>query len=216
MFCKIRKGKKAYSIYACSRQRIAGKVVSKDIKVCDFAWHSLYEDDEEINGLIEDVPASLMRIVNGIYLKNKDIELDFDDVVEKLIKVKKEYYPTYKEEMIKIREMWEIDERKRQEKELQEYEDFKSKYRTLYNKEIAAKYQEGYKSGYEKGLNDGLKFEDKFFNNRCSGNKVAMNEEEKKLLKEAFKMLSMKHHPDRGGSTEKMTMVNNLKEKILK
>lgn len=41
------------------------------------------------------------------------------------------------------------------------------------------------------------------------------NEEEKKLLKEAFKLLAMKHHPDRGGDTEKMAAINNLKEKIL-
>ena len=48
MFCKIRKGKWSYTIYACSRERVNGKVVSKDIKLCSLAWHSLYEIDEEI------------------------------------------------------------------------------------------------------------------------------------------------------------------------
>ena len=42
------------------------------------------------------------------------------------------------------------------------------------------------------------------------------NDNEKKLLKEAFKLLSFKYHPDRGGSTEKMASINNLKDKILK
>ena len=41
------------------------------------------------------------------------------------------------------------------------------------------------------------------------------NDNERKLLKEAFKMLAMKYHPDRGGDTEKMAAINNLKEKIL-
>ena len=42
-----------------------------------------------------------------------------------------------------------------------------------------------------------------------------ISEKERKLLKEAFKMLAMKYHPDRGGDTEKMAAINNLKEKIL-
>ncbi|GAA0236993.1 hypothetical protein [Metaclostridioides mangenotii] len=42
------------------------------------------------------------------------------------------------------------------------------------------------------------------------------NENEKKLLKEAFKLLSHKHHPDKGGSTETMSIINNLKDKLLK
>lgn len=42
------------------------------------------------------------------------------------------------------------------------------------------------------------------------------NDNEKKLLKEAFKLLSHKHHPDKGGSTETMSIINNLKDKLLK
>lgn len=44
-------------------------------------------------------------------------------------------------------------------------------------------------------------------------------EQEKKLLKEAFKLLAMKYHPDRNqgkDTTETMAAINNLKEKILK
>lgn len=207
MFCKIRKSKYSYSIYACDRKRVNGKVVSNDIKIDTYAWHSLYEDDEEINGLIYYIPAILMRSITGKCIRNKDVSLDFNDVVEKLIKVKKEYYPTYKAMMLKI----ENDIKKEEENKLLEYESFKKKYRSLHYKEIMEKYQ----AGYDRGLLDGIKIEDKFLN-RSSANKTEMTDSEKKLLKEAFKLLSFKNHPDRGGSTEKMASINNLKEKILK
>ena len=210
MFCKVRKGKYTYSIYACDRKRVNGKVVSKDIKVCSFAWHSLYEDDEEINGLIEDIPVSLMRIMNKVYFKNKDIELDFDDVVEKLIKEKKEYYPTYREQMINVMHKYEVDKQIREEKELNEYENFKNKYRSLHYKELMEKYHEG----YDRGLLENLMNTN--FNSDSSVKNNDLNNEEMKLLKEAFKMLSMKHHPDKGGDNETMAVINNLKEKLMK
>lgn len=207
MFCKIRKGKWGYSIYACDRKRVNGKVVSNDIKVDSYAWHSLYEYKEEINGLIDDIPVALMSSITAKCIGNKDLNLDFNDVVEKLIKVKKEYYPTYKAMMSKIKN----DIKKEEENKLLEYENFKNKYSSLHYKELMEKYQEG----YDRGLLDGIKVEDKFFN-RSSDKKLEMDDSEKKLLKEAFKLLSFKHHPDRGGSTEKMASINNLKDKILK
>lgn len=208
MFCKIRKGKNTYSIYACDRKRINGKVVSKDIKVCSFAWHSLYEDDEEVSGLIEDIPVGLMRIITKVYLKNKNIELDFDEVVEKLIKVKKEYYPTYRIQMIDIRHRYEVDRQIREDKELSEYENFKNKYRSLHYKELMEKYKEGYDRGLLEGVLNNL--------NQSSVRNNDLSKEEMKLLKEGFKLLAMKYHPDKGGDSEKMSMINNLKERIMK
>ena len=211
MFCKIRKGKWTYTIYACSRERVDGRVVSKDIKLCRYALHSLYEDDEEVNGLIEDLPVDLMRIIDRKILRKKDLSLDFyDDVVEKLIKLKIEYYPTYKESMIKVSRKLEEEEAIRKEKELMEYEHFKNKFRLLHNKELMEKYQEG----YNRGLLENLMNTD--FNNSSSGKNNSYNSKEMKLLKEAFKLLSMKHHPDKGGDNETMAAINNLKEKILK
>lgn len=208
MFCKIRKGKNTYSIYACDRKRINGKVVSKDIKVCSFAWHSLYEDDEEVSGLIEDIPVGLMRIITKVYLKNKNIELDFDEVVEKLIKVKKEYYPTYRIQMIDIRHRYEVDRQIREDKELSEYENFKNKYRSLHYKELMEKYKEGYDRGLLEGVLNNF--------NQSSVRNNDLSKEEMKLLKEGFKLLAMKYHPDKGGDSEKMSMINNLKERIMK
>lgn len=208
MFCKIRKGKNTYSIYACDRKRINGKVVSKDIKVCSFAWHSLYEDDEEVSGLIEDIPVGLMRIITKVYLKNKNIELDFDEVVEKLIKVKKEYYPTYRIQMIDIRYRYEVDRQIKEDKELSEYENFKNKYRSLHYKELMEKYKEGYDRGLLEGVLNNF--------NQSSVRNNDLSKEEMKLLKEGFKLLAMKYHPDKGGDSEKMSMINNLKERIMK
>lgn len=207
MFCKIRKGKWGYSIYACDRKRVNGKVVSNDIKVDSYAWHSLYEDNEEINGLIDDIPVILMRSITGKCIRDEDLNLDFDDVVEKLIKVKKEYYPTYKDMMLKIRD----DIKKEEENKLLEYESFKNKYSSLHYKELMEKYQEG----YDKGLLDGIKVEDKFFN-RSSDKKLEMNDSEKKLLKKLYKRMAMQYHPDRNTnnkeSAEMMVLINKLKE----
>lgn len=207
MFCKIRKGKWGYSIYACDRKRVSGKVVSNDIKIDSYAWHSLYEYKEEVNGLIDDIPVGLIRSITARCVRNKDIHLDFDDVVEKLIKVKKEYYPTYKVMMSKI----ENDIKKEKEGKLLEYENFKNKYRSLHDKELMEKYQEG----YERGLFEGMATRSNNSFNGCSGNNFEIDDSEKKLLKEAFKLLALKHHPDRGGSTEKMAAINNLKDKML-
>lgn len=207
MFCKIRKGKWSYSIYACDRKRVNGKVVSKDIKIDYYAYHSLYEYEEEVNGLIDDVPVILMKSIN-MQLKRKDIDLNFDNVVEKLIKLKKEYYPTYKIQMIDVRHRCEVDKIIREEKELSEYENFKNKYRSFHYKELMEKYKEGYDRGLLEGVLNNL--------NQSSVKNNDLSKEEMKLLKEAFKLLAMKHHPDRGGDTETMAEINNLKEKIMK
>lgn len=207
MFCKIRKGKWGYSIYACDRKRVNGKVVSNDIKVDSYAWHSLYEDNEEINGLIDDIPLILMSSITAKCIGNKDLNLDFNDVVEKLIKVKKEYYPTYKAMMSKIKN----DIKKEEENKLLEYENFKNKYSSLHYKELMEKYQEG----YDRGLLDGIKVEDKFFN-RSSDKKLEMNDSEKKLLKKLYKRMAMQYHPDRNTNNkecnEMMVLINKLKE----
>ncbi len=207
MFCKIRKGKWGYSIYACDRKRVNGKVVSNDIKIDSYAWHSLYEDNEEISGLIDDIPVILMRSITGKCIRDEDLNLDFEDVVEKLIKVKKEYYPTYKAMMSKIKN----DIKKEEENKLLEYENFKNKYSSLHYKELMEKYQEG----YDRGLLDGIKVEDKFFN-RSSDKKLEMNDSEKKLLKKLYKRMAMQYHPDRNTNNkecnEMMVLINKLKE----
>lgn len=208
MFCKIRKGKNYYTIYACSRERVNGKVVSNDKKICSLPWHSLYEIDEEINGLIEEIPMDLYKYLNRMYFRNKDTGLNlFLDVEPKLIQVKKEYYPTYKKEALEAERKWKKEEKERKEKELKEYEYFKKKYYSLYNADLSNKFQEGYNYGIMTNLSS------------SSGGNTSYNSKEMKLLKEAFKLLAIKYHPDKNpdkDTTETMAAINNLKEKILK
>lgn len=205
MFCKIRKGKNYFTIYACSRERVNGKVVSNDRKICSLPWHSLYEIDEEINELIEEIPMDLYQYLNRMYFRNKDTGLNlFLDVEPKLIQVKKEYYPTYRKEALEAERKWKKEEKERKEKELKEYEYFKKKYYSLYNADLSNKFQEGYNYGIMTNLSS------------SSGGNTSYNSKEMKLLKEAFKLLAMKHHPDKGGDNETMAEINNLKEKILK
>jgi hypothetical protein len=211
MFCKIKKNKGGYTIYLCERKRVDGKVISKDIKLTSYGWHSLYEIDEEYNGLTEDIPMILARSISRI-IKPYDIALI--DVVEKLEEVKKKYYPTYKKIAIRVGLEFEKKHEERRNKQVVEYEKFKEKFRTLHYNEVMQRYKEG----YEKGLIEGILKTEKIgsnLGNRCSVKNTDIGEGEKKLLKEAFKLLSHKHHPDKGGSTEKMAMINNLKEKIL-
>lgn len=208
MFCKIRKGKNYFTIYACSRERVDGKVVSKDKKICRLAWHSLYEDEEARDGLIEEIPMDLYKFLNRMYFRNKDTGLNlFFDVEPKLIQVKKEYYPTYKKEALEAERILEQEEKERRKKQKKEYKDFKDKFIFLFSEDMSKSYKQGYKQGVQDSL---------YRSNYSSGGNTSYNSKEIKLLKEAFKLLAMKHHPDRGGDNETMAEINNLKEKILK
>lgn len=198
MFCKIRKGKETYSIYICERYRENGKVVSNDKKICTYGYHSLYDDFEDYNPNFNELPKALKKILTRRILKIYTVEL-YNDLENKLLKVKKEYYPKYEQLCKKIDLKW-IEEKKQRE---EKYNEFKEQYRDLYYKEISAKYQEGYLNGQLSRANFG------------SGNSLDIDNQEKSLLKEAFKLLSHKYHPDKGGCTDKMAAINNLKEKIL-
>ena len=203
MFCKIRKGKGGYSLYACDRKRVDGKVVSKDTKIVSYAWHSLYDDYEHENGLIEELPDLLAKIIKA-YLNNYGIA--YESVVTKLIELKKEYYTTYREQMKKV----ELDIRRQEKMEEEEYEQFKNKFKVLYNKELLEKYKEG----FDRGILEGV-LQARGYNSGSMNGLRNLEKSEKKLLKEAFKLLAMKYHPDKGGDTEKMAAINNLKEKVL-
>ena len=147
----------------------------------------------------------LYKYLNRMYFRNNDTGLNlFFDVEPKLIQVKKEYYPTYRKEALEAERKWKKEEKERKEKELKEYEYFKKKYYSLYNADMTNKFQEGYNYGIMTNLSN------------SSGGNTSYNSKEMKLLKEAFKLLAMKHHPDRGGDNETMAEINNLKEKILK
>lgn len=198
MFCKIRKGKTSYSIYICERYRENGKVVSNDKKIDTYGYHSLYEGFEDYSINFNKLPEALEISLIARILKTYTIEL-YDEVESKLLKLKKEYYPEYKELCNKIN----LEYSKQEEQREEDYNKFKEKYKDLFYQELSSKYQEGYLSGQLASFNF------------SSGKSLDIDNQEKKLLKEAFKILSKKYHPDIGGDTETMAKINNLKEKIL-
>lgn len=198
MFCKIRKGKTSYSIYICERYRKNGKVMSNDRKIVTYGYHSLYDDLEDYNINFNELPEALGRSLMARILKPYTIEL-YNEVESKLLKLKKEYYPEYKELCKKLN----LEYSKQEEQREEDYNKFKKKYKDLFYQELSSKYQEGYLSGQLASFNF------------SSGKSLDIDSQEKTLLKEAFKLLSHKHHPDKGGSTDTMAVINNLKEKIL-
>ncbi|CEK34626.1 hypothetical protein UMC2_15821 [[Clostridium] sordellii] len=198
MFCKIRKGKDSYSIYICERYRENGKVVSNDKKIDTYGYHSLYEDFKEENINFNELPRLLGASLRARILRPYTIEL-YDDVEDKLLKLKKEYYPKYKEICRKI----ELDLKEEKKHIEDNYNKFKEQYKSLHYQELSAKYKEGYIAGQLSNIKFG------------SVNSLDIDNQEKTLLKEAFKLLSKKYHPDIGGNTETMAKINNLKEKIL-
>ncbi|WP_288222533.1 hypothetical protein [uncultured Clostridium sp.] len=197
MFVKVKKNKNCYSVYVCERKREKGKVISKDTKILTYGYHSLYDDFEDIT-FNEKLPEILHRMLRK-HLKEYDTNI-CKSVVEKLRELKKEYYPTYKEICNKVDIEFLIKEQKEQE----EYKKFKIKFKRHIDNELSKKYQEGFRNGQLSSVNLG------------KINNLDIDQEENKLLKEAFNLLSKKHHPDKGGNTEKMTKINNLREKILK
>ena len=95
------------------------------------------------------------------------------------------------------------------------YGDLMNSKRLEYLKQIK-KTKEEYERSYREKQNSN------YWNNFSSYlNKPASNytEQEMKLLKEAFKLLAKKYHPDKNpgkDTTEIMTTINNLKDKIIK
>lgn len=122
-------------------------------------------------------------------------------VVEKLKEFKKKLIPIYQQRC----EEFEKEENKRKIQERREYEKFKKRFQKLFNEDIQSYIEYGYNSGVNARDNEGSK-------NDIDN----LSDQERKLLKQAFKLLSNKHHPDKGGDTDTMATINNLKEKILK
>ena len=198
MFCKIRKGKDSYSIYVCERYRTEGKVVSNDKKIDTYAYHSLYEDLKEENINFNEIPRTLEISLIARILKLYTIEL-YDDVESKLLKLKREYYPKYKDLCRKI----DLDLKEEKMRTEANYNKFKKQYKSLHYQDLSEKYREGYVDGQLSAVKI------------SSVNNLDIDNQEKTLLKEAFKLLSRKYHPDVGGDTDTMAKINNLKEKIL-
>lgn len=153
---------------------------------------------------------------SDIYKKNEEYETTLRYYREKKRDFEEEYgYDTYDQcynifgTLMNYDRLQELKAIKR-EKEEQErsYQDYKN-----------SNYYENWWNNFNE------KYFDENGNFKSSGssyqNEISSNytDQEKKLLKEAFKLLAMKYHPDKNldkDTTETMAAINNLKEKILK
>lgn len=219
--------KKAYKISIHKSYRENGKVKKKQWVICTIGhyymieWGNWIGDCCRLQDKLEAIGITEDELCNLVYEKldplTDKIKSEYKQTEEYIIttkyrKIIVDYQASQREFNSKYGEGYNecynvfnelvnadrLEEIKREYEARKEYEE-KSK---RYQEEFYRSCYENNKSNYS---NSG------YYNNNVSN----YSEEEKKLLKEAFKLLSHKHHPDKGGSTKKMAMINNLKEKIL-
>lgn len=219
--------KKAYKISVHSSYRENGKIKKKQWYICTMQHYSLIDYGGWIGDCVRE--GKIKTIANEIGITEDDLyEMIYKKLDPLIDKIKAEYEKTeeYKidkenneilkkfiEEQSKFDNVYghdtyrqcydvfgnlknknRLEELKEQKKDREEYE---RKSRSYYNNNYG-NYNYNEYSSYFKPIQSNY------------------NENEKRLLKEAFKSLAMKYHPDRGGDTETMAEINNLKEKIMK
>lgn len=213
--------KKAYKISIHKSYREDGKVKKKQWVIGTYEHYSLIEYGFElwsIEGKLKEMGIAEDRLYELIYKK-------LDSLLDKITNEfhNTEEYKTYKSYRKIINE---FHDKEREFNNIygSEYNECYDIFGNLTNKERLEQikrdyeYKQKYKRKNEEAFRDWYSRYGKddyspssYQKNLCSN----YNDNERKLLKEAFKMLSMKYHPDRGGDTEKMAAINNLKEKIL-
>ena len=218
--------KKAYKVSIHHSYRDNGKVKKKQWVICTIghyyivefgAWigdHCRLEDKLKAIGISEEelcdlVYAKLDPLTERIENEYKETEeyrvsKKNNEIIKKHQASEREFNNKYGDGYNQCYDVF--GELKNERKLNQILEDYK--FRKEYE-ERSKQYQRSYYENYNSNYN---------YNSSSSyskNNHSNYNDDEKKLLKEAFKLLAMKHHPDRGGDTEKMAAINNLKEKIL-
>lgn len=222
-----RKIKKAYKISIHHSYRENGKVKKKQWVICTMGYYSIVDygfyigDCCDLNKKLEAIGISEEELCDIVYKK-------LDPLIDK---VKSEYEQTeeykttiHNKAIIKRHNKAEgefnnkygngynqcydvFGELKNEIKLNQIIEDYKT--RKEYEERSKQYQEEWYKRSYYNSSNSN--HNNSSYSKNSSGN---YTDEEKKLLKEAFKLLSHKHHPDKGGNNETMATINNLKEKI--
>ena len=196
MFCRISEGKKGFTLYACERYREQGKVKAINIKIGSYNWCSLYSPEEIKGGLNSELPEPLLIILN---IDCNSYNLNMEEVVKKLKVVKKNNYTTYKEQYIKSAKEIKIQEYKKEQKEKEEYNNFKIRYKTLFEQDLNLRFESGRMYG---------QMESKLNNDNSNVNI------DKSQLKKLYKKMAFTLHPDRNqeeDTTELMVILNELK-----
>ena len=217
----------SYKITIQHSYREDGKVKKKQWHICTMDYYSIAENDTWVGDYI--TRSKLEVILDEILIDEEDL---YNMIYEKLDPLAQSIIEEYQETE-------EYKTNKKNQKILSTYNAAKKKfddkygydtYRECYNvfgelmneprlkelkeqyrknQEYKRSYYEQYKSSYNK----------QSYSSYFSNIQSSYDDKEKKLLKEAFKLLSMKYHPDRNkdkDTTETMVAINNLKEKILK
>lgn len=133
MFCRVKTNKSGwnFTVFLCERKRENGKVISKDLKICNCSMEYLYKEGEEHNGIMLDLPEMEKKfILDDIDAAGMNEYKDL--VINKLIEFKQKYYETYKELCIER----EKQEKEKLEKRKIEYKYFKEKYLDLYQEDM--------------------------------------------------------------------------------
>lgn len=218
--------KKAYKISIHKSYRENGKVKKKQWTIGTIGHYYIIEygnwigDCCRLEDKLEAIGISEKELCNLVYSKleplTERIDNEYKDTEEyKTVKAYREIITKHNSAEREFNKKYGggynqcydvFGELKNESKLNQILEDYK--YRKEYE-EKSRQYQRSYYENSDSNYN--YNSSSSYYKNNSSN----YNDEEKKLLKEAFKLLSHKHHPDKGGSTEKMAMINNLKEKIL-
>lgn len=219
--------KKAYKISLHESYREDGKVKKKQYSICTMGYYDILEyglydfADGKIKILSKKLNVSTEYIYNLVYEKL--------DILESLISMEYGETEEYKEYNKQIEIIKKYNEAKYNFEKKYESNKFDRCYDVFLNlrnadqlEKVKKEYEENqeYKRRSEEQQRRFYKeyFDSDYFGRSGYQEKYNSNynDDERKLLKEAFRMLSMKYHPDKGGSTEKMALINNLKEKIIK
>lgn len=223
--------KKAYKISIHHSYRENGKVKKKQWVICTVGHYSIIEygawigDYCRLEDKLKSIGISEEKLCDLVYAKlnplTERIENEYketeeyrvskknDEIIKKHQASEREFNKKYgggydrcydvfgelknESKLNQILEDYKV--RKEYEEKSKQYQD--ERFKRSYYSDSKGNYNNNGSSGYSKNSYSNY------------------NDDEMKLLKEAFKLLSHKYHPDKGGSTEKMAMVNNLKEKIL-
>lgn len=226
--CFERNIKKAYKISIHHSYRENRKVKKKQWVICTIGhyymieWGNWIGDCCRLKDKLEAIGISEGELCDLVYakldqlterIKNEYEETEEyrvsnknDEIIKKHQTSEREFNNKYGDGYNQCYDVF--GELKNESKLNQILEDYK--FKNEYEERSKQYQEEWYQRSYHSNSNSNYSYSGYSENNSSN-----YNDDEKKLLKEAFKLLSMRHHPDRGGDTERMAAINNLKEKIL-
>jgi hypothetical protein len=218
--CFDRPIKKAYKISIHESYRENGTVKKRQWHIDTLEHYMLIEYGFELPTYKNDMDKKVQEM--GV-TEDEMYEIIYKKLDPLIEKITKEYHKTDEYKVI-------LEQRKNIELHNRNEQEFKEKYNSdeydlcydifgeLRNKDELERIKRENKESQEYQRKSYENFRNNYSYSSSSyqlNNLSNYNDSEKKLIKEAFNLLSHKHHPDKGGSTETMSIINNLKDKLL-